>query len=60
MDKRVYRDPEIFYPERYLPQPHGNAEPFFDGVFGYGRRFVRCGLFDVLTDESTGYALDDI
>ncbi|KAJ3478808.1 hypothetical protein NLI96_g9500 [Meripilus lineatus] len=37
-DKRVYRDPETFLPERFLPKPQGFGEPIPDYNFGYGRR----------------------
>ena len=38
-DERVYRDPETFNPERYLPKEQGgNGEPFPEGPFGFGRR----------------------
>ncbi|KAF4620237.1 hypothetical protein G7Y89_g14583 [Cudoniella acicularis] len=39
LDKRVYRDPEIFNPDRYLPISEGGAgEPFPIAQFGFGRR----------------------
>jgi len=38
MDQRVYREPHRFYPERFLPKPEGNGEPFSTAGFGYGRR----------------------
>lgn len=38
MDKRVYHDPELFQPERFLPGPHGGPEPFPHASFGFGRR----------------------
>ncbi|KAF9002171.1 cytochrome P450 [Cyathus striatus] len=37
-DKSVYTDPDSFDPNRYLPQPEGNAEPYPIGHFGFGRR----------------------
>ncbi|TFK36152.1 cytochrome P450 [Crucibulum laeve] len=38
MDEDVYSDPALFNPDRYLPKPHGNAEPYLIGQFGFGRR----------------------
>lgn len=36
MDETVYKRPEVFYPERFLPR---NGEPHPTGIaFGYGRR----------------------
>ena len=40
MDENVYSNPQAFYPERYLPKPEGNGEPFPGSIFGFGRRFV--------------------
>ncbi|KDR69992.1 hypothetical protein GALMADRAFT_282402 [Galerina marginata CBS 339.88] len=37
-DEGVYAEPRIFNPDRFLPKPHGNAEPPFDAAFGFGRR----------------------
>ncbi|KAJ7674357.1 cytochrome P450 [Mycena rosella] len=39
LDARVYSQPTVFYPERYLPKPAGNGEPHFINIaFGFGRR----------------------
>ena len=38
MDTRVYHDPEMFKPERFLPGPHGGPEQFPHASFGFGRR----------------------
>ncbi|KAI0796042.1 cytochrome P450 [Abortiporus biennis] len=38
LDENVYTDPHKFDPDRYLPQPEGNGEPFISSQFGYGRR----------------------
>ncbi|KAF9459489.1 cytochrome P450 [Collybia nuda] len=38
LDENVYRDPTAFNPARFLPKPEGNAEPYPDGPFGFGRR----------------------
>ncbi|KAJ3485907.1 hypothetical protein NLI96_g4625 [Meripilus lineatus] len=38
LDGNVYRDPTIFFPERYLPQPEGFGEPQPQVIFGFGRR----------------------
>ncbi|KAG6914803.1 hypothetical protein DXG01_015234 [Tephrocybe rancida] len=37
LDESVYDDPAEFMPERFLPKPTGNGEPF-PPVFGFGRR----------------------
>ncbi|KAH7025683.1 cytochrome P450 [Microdochium trichocladiopsis] len=38
-DPAVYKDPEIFRPERYTPREEGgDGEPFLVGPFGFGRR----------------------
>ncbi|KAJ7132234.1 cytochrome P450 [Mycena epipterygia] len=38
LDESIYSDPTTFSPERYLPKPLGNSEPYFTGRFGFGRR----------------------
>ncbi|KAJ7822933.1 cytochrome P450 [Mycena leptocephala] len=39
LDETVYSDPTSFSPERFLPKPAGNGEPYFNNVaFGFGRR----------------------
>ena len=38
MDENVYENPQAFNPERYLPKPEGNGEPFPGSIFGFGRR----------------------
>lgn len=38
-DEKVYKDPFVFRPERYLPKDEGgNGEPLPVGNFGFGRR----------------------
>ncbi|KAI2627949.1 cytochrome P450 [Hypomontagnella submonticulosa] len=38
-DPTVYKDPEKFNPDRYIPKEEGgNGEPFLMGPFGFGRR----------------------
>jgi cytochrome P450 len=38
-DPAVYKDPEQFKPERYVPEEAGgDGEPFLVGPFGFGRR----------------------
>ncbi|KAF9002199.1 cytochrome P450 [Cyathus striatus] len=37
-DESIYHDPDSFNPDRYLPKPEGNAEPYPIGHFGFGRR----------------------
>ncbi len=47
-DERVYKDPFVFWPERYLGREEGgNGEPLPMGNFGFGRRCV-CSLFSWL------------
>ena len=38
MDENVYADPHLFNPDRFLPKPAGNGEPYPNYVFGFGRR----------------------
>lgn len=49
LDENVYANPYEFCPERYLPKPIGNSEPYPDCAFGFGRRYV---IYKVETDES--------
>ncbi|QSZ34961.1 hypothetical protein DSL72_007823 [Monilinia vaccinii-corymbosi] len=38
-DQAVYRDPDRFDPDRYIPVEQGGAgEPYLNGPFGFGRR----------------------
>ncbi|KAF5361115.1 hypothetical protein D9758_009085 [Tetrapyrgos nigripes] len=37
-DEKVYQQPHEFRPERFLPKPDGNGEPYFDPSWGFGRR----------------------
>ncbi|GBE84081.1 hypothetical protein SCP_0600590 [Sparassis crispa] len=37
-DEKVYRDPDRFYPDRFLPEPAGYGETHFNTAFGFGRR----------------------
>ncbi|TGO84600.1 hypothetical protein BPOR_0486g00010 [Botrytis porri] len=38
-DETVYKNPDIFSPDRYIPVEHGGAgEPYLNGPFGFGRR----------------------
>ncbi|GBE89649.1 Multifunctional cytochrome P450 monooxygenase af510 [Sparassis crispa] len=37
-DQQIYKNPEIFCPERFLPVPAGHGEPHLDVAFGFGRR----------------------
>ncbi|KAH8879379.1 cytochrome P450 [Thozetella sp. PMI_491] len=38
-DTQIYKDPELFNPDRYTPKEEGGAgEPFLVGPFGFGRR----------------------
>lgn len=39
LDESVYTQPNEFMPERFLPKPLGNGEPF-PPIFGWGRRYV--------------------
>ncbi|KAF7422334.1 hypothetical protein PC9H_010490 [Pleurotus ostreatus] len=38
LDERVYKNPTLFNPSRFLPKPDGDGEPIFDATFGFGRR----------------------
>ncbi|KAJ7729816.1 cytochrome P450 [Mycena metata] len=40
LDESIYKNPTKFTPERFLPPPLGNGEPYFSCLFGFGRR--RC------------------
>lgn len=40
LDERVYSDPFKFNPSRFLPAPEGRGEPYPNGPFGFGRRFL--------------------
>lgn len=38
-DEDVYKDPDVFNPDRFLSKKEGgNGEPFLQGPFGFGRR----------------------
>lgn len=38
-DETMYQNPEVFNPDRYIPEDEGGAgEPFLQGPFGFGRR----------------------
>jgi cytochrome P450 len=38
-DESVYKNPEKFNPDRYIPKSEGgDGEPFLEGPFGFGRR----------------------
>jgi cytochrome P450 len=38
LNEDVYANAEEFNPLRYLSRPEGNAEPFLNASFGFGRR----------------------
>ncbi|KAF7333578.1 Cytochrome P450 [Mycena sanguinolenta] len=38
LDENTYKNPTKFIPERFLPPPLGNGEPYFSCLFGFGRR----------------------
>ncbi|KAL4263127.1 cytochrome P450 family protein [Pleurotus pulmonarius] len=38
LDEKVYKNPTLFNPSRFLPQLDGQGEPRFDAAFGFGRR----------------------
>ncbi|KAJ3488109.1 hypothetical protein NLI96_g3080 [Meripilus lineatus] len=38
LDEKTWHNPREFIPERYLPSPLGQGEPFAKGIFGFGRR----------------------
>jgi hypothetical protein len=54
-DEKLHRDPELFLPERYLPEPEGFGELPSEAVFGYGRRSGEFILFEcpILTTSIT-------
>lgn len=38
-DENIYKDPDLFNPDRYIPVEQGGAgEPYLKGPFGFGRR----------------------
>ena len=39
LDETIYKDPEVFNPDRFVAKPGHTPEPFFHSVFGFGRRF---------------------
>ncbi len=48
LDENIYKDPEVFNPDRFVAKPGYTPEPFFHSAFGFGRRFdtnVFRGLF---------------
>lgn len=64
LDESIYSSPSSFFPERYLPQPVGRAEPQFGSVYGFGRRFTLrarliYGLTDAVSRVCTGQHLGD-
>ena len=41
LDERVFSEPHLFIPERFLPKPEGRGETFTPNiVFGWGRRYA--------------------
>ncbi|KAL0574364.1 hypothetical protein V5O48_007587 [Marasmius crinis-equi] len=38
LNEAIYREPHRFMPTRFLPKPQGNGEPYFESVWGFGRR----------------------
>ncbi|KAK7041453.1 hypothetical protein VNI00_009319 [Paramarasmius palmivorus] len=38
LDERIYSNPRLFDPSRYLPAPAGKGEPRFEAAWGFGRR----------------------
>ncbi|KAL0947285.1 hypothetical protein HGRIS_013405 [Hohenbuehelia grisea] len=38
LDEDVYKNPKEFNPSRFMAEPEGNGEPFFESGFGFGRR----------------------
>ncbi|KAG6902622.1 hypothetical protein C0995_014228 [Termitomyces sp. Mi166 len=46
LDQKVYMDPQVFNPSRYLPLPEGNHEPHPNGPFGFGPSIL--ATFDIL------------
>lgn len=41
-DPKLYPEPSVFRPERFIPDKHGNVarDPGVNGAFGFGRRCV--------------------
>ncbi|KAF8987615.1 cytochrome P450 [Cyathus striatus] len=68
-DESIYSDPDSFNPDRYLPKPEGNGEPYPIGQFGFGRRlcpglyFAEASLWivmaSILATMDIRRALDD-
>ncbi|GBE81550.1 Multifunctional cytochrome P450 monooxygenase af510 [Sparassis crispa] len=68
MNREGYRDPDRFYPERFLPEPQGYGETHRVASFGFGRR--RCAgsdfaansmwifIANFLATFTVGYTLD--
>ncbi|KAF9459534.1 cytochrome P450 [Collybia nuda] len=68
LDDKIYKDPAMFNPARYLPKPDGNAEPY-PSAFGFGRRIcpgrhlanasVWIALVSILATLDISKAVDD-
>jgi hypothetical protein len=40
-DESIYKNSELFNPDRFLPASQGgDEEPFLQGPFGFGRRYM--------------------
>lgn len=40
LDETKFRDPHLFIPERFLPEPAGYGETYLpNATFGWGRRY---------------------